>query len=214
MRPCLLATLVVALAAATRPSAAEEGVRSPPAALRALVPAGQELLAWRRADLDLDGQADVVFILQRAGSAPFDSDHGDEPRTLVVALGGTHGRLRVVVRNDQLVRCQNCGGTWPEPFEDLSAARGRFSLSHYGGSRWRWSDEWRFVYDRRARDWYLDVMSDGADSEDRGHLVRTYRRGRHFGALRLKDLSSETFLTQGLWPRVPPPPARRAPGRD
>lgn len=194
--------------------AAAEDDRPLPAALRALVPVGQEVLAWRRADLDLDGRPDVVFILQRAGSAPFDSERGDDPRTLVVALGDAQGRLRVVLRNDRLVRCQNCGGTWPEPFEALDAAPGRFKLRHYGGSRWRWSNEWRFVYDPRARDWYLDEMTDGADTEAHGHQLRTYRRGRHFGALRLRDLSSDTFLTQGLWPRVPRPPARRAPARD
>ncbi len=202
----------VGLTTVGTPRAQEE--RPPPAALRELIPSGQELLAWARADLNRDGRPDVVFILQPAGSHPYDGDRGDTPRSLVVAVGTPDGRLHEAARNNRLVRCQNCGGTWPEPFESLSARRGGFSLGHYGGSRWRWSDEWTFTWDAGRRDWLLTSHADGADTADDGHRVRTRQRGRHFGPLRLREVDGETFLTRQIWPRAPVPPARRVEERE
>lgn len=219
MKRCALPLLLAAtgLAAGAAPARAESPQEqpAPPAALLALIPAGQELLAWARADLNLDGRPDVVFILQPSGSHPYDGhDRGEQPRPLVVALGQSDGRLREASRNLTLVRCQNCGGTWPEPFESLSARRGSFSLGHYGGSRWRWSDAWTFTWDPARRDWLLSRHSDGADTEDQGHLLRQRRRGLHFGPLRLHQVDGDTFLTRQVWPHAPPPPARRDPQRD
>jgi hypothetical protein len=216
----LLAALALPAGAADAPAGDnadnvdDDPAATAPAALRALLPPGQELLAWRQADHNRDGRPDWVYILQNTGSHPYDDDRGDAPRSLLVALGRADGPPRVVARNDHLVRCQNCGGSWPEPFEALQAATGRFSLSHYGGSRWRWSDAWAFVWSPAHGDWLLDRVSDGADTPADGHRVRTYRRGQHFGSHRLRDVDSETFLARGLWPRVPKPPARRAPERD
>lgn len=182
-----------------------------PKALRALVPEGQEVLAWRRADLDRDGRPDLVFILQRTGSAPFDGDRGDAPRAMVVALADSRGRLRVAARNEGLVRCQNCGGTWPEPFDELLAHRGGFTLSHYGGSRWRWSESWRFDFDAHSRQWLLTTAEMGADTEEDGHQVRVYRRDRHFGRIRFDDFKGD--IESRRWQHVAPPRSRRSESR-
>ncbi len=57
---CGAALLALAGAAPARAAADEDNpsARRLPAALRALVPEGQEVLAWRRADLNLDGLPD------------------------------------------------------------------------------------------------------------------------------------------------------------
>ena len=185
-----------------------------PRGLHALVPAGLEVLAWRRADLNLDGHPDVVFILQAKGTTPFDGDRGDLPRPLLVALGHAGGALHVVARNDQLVRCINCGGSWPEPFDELTAEPGRFTLSHYGGSRWRWSERWRFDFDVQANTWYLSSLKAGADSAEDGHLVRTYLRGKHFKAFRFSLFRPDTFTAWQSGSTVPQPPAVRDDSRS
>lgn len=216
-QPLLLAAALLWGAAAHAGPADEDAAsaaRHLPRALRALVPAGQEVLAWQRADLNLDGHADMVFILQAQGTQPYDGDRGDQPRPLLVALGSAGGRLRVVARNDHIVRCKNCGGIWPEPFDGLSAERGRFTLSHYGGSRWRWSERWRFDFDAQAGTWFLSAVQAGADSEEEGHLVRTYVRGRHFRALRFSTLRPEDFTAWRSDSKVPQPRAVRDPNRS
>ncbi len=212
---CGAALLALAGAAPARAAADEDNpsARRLPAALRALVPEGQEVLAWRRADLNLDGLPDVVFVLQPRGTGAFDLERGDAARPLRVALADRRGRLRVVAGNDALVRCHNCGGTWPEPFDELSAERGRFTIRHYGGSRWRWSDSYRFDYDAKARAWFLSAVQAGADTPEDGHHVRTYVRGRHFGSHRLQDLQPDDFVTRHLRRGVPQPPAVRDPSR-
>jgi len=216
---CAAVCAVVLTAAAAAPAqAAQDSDETPgrhvPAALRALVPAGQELLAWQRADLNLDGRPDMVFVLQPLGSTAYDTERGDAQRPLRVALADARGRLRVVAGNDTLVMCHNCGGTWPEPFDSLVAEAGRFTISHYGGSRWRWSDSYRFDYDAQAKTWLLSAAQSGADTADNGHQVRTYVRGRHFGSHRLSRLDRESFWQRRTRPGVPEPRPVRDPSRS
>lgn len=216
---CFLAAAVVCLIpspALAEPDdddrqAQERAMDALPKGLRALVPDGHEVLAWRQADLDRDGRPDLVFILQRTGSVPFDGDRGDAPRAMVVALADSRGRLRVVAHNDGIVRCQNCGGTWPEPFDELLAHRGGFTLSHYGGSRWRWSESWRFEFDARSGQWLLAAAEMGADTEDEGHQVRVYRRNQHFGRIRFDDFKGD--IETRRWQHVAPPRPRRSDSR-
>lgn len=192
--------------------------RPPPAALLALVPAGWEVLAWQRADLNADGRPDLVYVLQpqRAAGAPAsagirpDVDDrlavDERPRPLVVALAAADGRLRVAARNDRVVRCRACGGVWPEPFEALTAWRGGFALAHYGGSGLRWSERWRFDHDARAGTWFVSAWVDGWDTPGREqHLHRTLVRGRHFGSVRFEQLDPEVFHTRQRWRHVPLP---------
>lgn len=182
----------------------DDDSRPVPAELAPFIEPRSSLMVWRHADLNRDGRKDYLFILERQGA------EGDDPpeerqRPLKIALRGADGRLHLVLSNEELVRCHNCGGTWPDPFDDLSAGTGTFTLAHYGGSRWRWSDRWRFDYDARANTWFLTRVELGADTEADGHQVRTYRRGRHFGAVRLKGFSQEQFFARHLRKNVPQP---------
>lgn len=211
-----LAALLLALAAAQAtaddaPPAVQATADDPPPAVQALVPAGWSLRAWAQADLDGDGRADAVLVIEPDPEAQPEPD-GNEARPLWVALAGRDGELSVVARNDRLVRCRQCGGTWPDPLDHLRAWRGGFALGHYGGTRWRWSDEWRFVHDAQARTWFLSRWQDGFDAADHsGHRLRSYRRGQHFGSVRFDRLDPDHFRQRQLWRHVRPPPARPAP---
>lgn len=174
------------------------------AELRALIEPGTRLFKYRVADLNRDGRPDLVYILHRLPPSPQDDELEERQRPLRIALRGADGRLRVVVNNETLVQCHTCGGIWPEPFDELSAGPGEFTVGHYGGSRWRWSDRWRFVYDAQARTWFLDRVQLGQDVEAGGHQVSTYVRGRHFGALRIDRFEREEFHTHHLRQGVPP----------
>ncbi len=169
-----------------------------PAALAPFVEPHSSLMAWRHVDLNRDGRKDYLFILER------EPPHADQPepeeqlRPLKIALTQPNGQLRLALSNDTLVMCHACGGTWPDPFDELTAKPGSFTLSHYGGSRWRWSNRWRFDYDSEANSWFLSVATIGEDSADKGHQVRTYQRGKHFGPLRLDRFDREQFMAHQL----------------
>lgn len=172
--------------------------------VRALVEPGTRLFKARVADLNLDGRPDLVYILHRLPPTPEGDELEERQRPLRIALRGADGRLRVVATNETLVQCHTCGGIWPEPFDELSARPGEFTVGHYGGSRWRWSDRWRFVYDPQARTWFLDRVQLGQDVEEGGHQVSTYVRGRHFGHHRIDRFERENFHTQHLRKGLPP----------
>lgn len=218
--PRLMLAHTVALVLLVPGSAAAQDSRPVPRALQALVPAGWSVLAWQRADLNADGRADLVYVLQRLRDAPapasartepdVDGDgdlaNAESPRPLVVALAAADGRLRVAARNDRIVRCRACGGVWPEPFEALTAWRGGFALAHYGGSGLRWSERWRFDHDAKAGTWFLSAWVDGWDTAGRAqHLHRTLVRGQHFGSVRFEQLDPEVFHKRQRWQHVPLP---------
>ncbi len=216
MAACALLAFTPSLARAddsTESGNEDEDSRRVPAELAPFIEPRSSLMVWRQVDLNRDGRKDYLFILERQGAEGEDPLE-DHQRPLKIALRGADGRLHLVLSNEELVRCHNCGGTWPDPFDDLSAATGTFTLAHYGGSRWRWSDRWRFDYDARANTWFLTKAELGSDTEADGHQVRTYRRGRHFGSVPLKGFSQEQFFARHLRKNVPQPKPVTDPNRS
>lgn len=195
-------------------SEADDSARPVPAELARFIEARSTMMAWRQVDLNRDGRKDYLFILERQPAQADGPEPEERQRPLKIALRGADGRLHLVLSNEELVRCHSCGGLWPDPFDELTARKGSFTLSHYGGSRWRWSDSWRFDYDARANTWFLTTVELGADTESEGHQVRTYRRGRHFGAIRLSGFSQDPFFARHLRKNVPAPRPVRDPNRS
>lgn len=167
-----------------------------PVALRALIEPTTSLLVWRRADLNLDGRLDYLFVLQRGATSVNEDPLFERQRPLKIALTQPNGKLRLVSGTDTLVMCGQCGGAWPDPFDELTAKTGSFTLSHYGGSRWRWSERWQFDFDRKANTWLLSVVTVGEDTPENGHQLQRYVRGRHFKNLPVAGFDREKFFAQ------------------
>lgn len=181
---------------------------TPPAAVLAHVDSGSEIVLWRRSDLDGDGRRDHLLVLQRQNRDPGDMDSPESRRTLKILLAQKSGALRVAAVNDRLVLCQACGGTWPDPLDEINVGRRTFTVAHYGGSRWRWSNRWRFDYAPASRRWMLTAVTEGHDTEQDGHLVRHYRQGRHFRPVPLETFNPDLFHGQYLRKGPAPRPVR------
>ncbi|HLL83401.1 MAG TPA: hypothetical protein VK420_12140 [Longimicrobium sp.] len=154
----LLPLLVAAwLAPATlAPATAQSkcrAVASLPAAVRPFVKRGTCAIELESKDLDLDGRGDYLLVLEQLQAGP-DPAFG-RSRSLLVLTASAGGRLREAARNDGVVLCSGCGGVWGDPFEGVTADRGRFTVEHYGGSAWRWRVDYTFAYSRRDRAWQL-----------------------------------------------------------
>lgn len=69
----------------------------------------------------------------------------DAARPLLLYKRTAGGPRSLIVRNDHLVMCQNCGGIFGDPYAGINFSADTLTLDHYGGSNWRWSVTHKFV---------------------------------------------------------------------
>jgi hypothetical protein len=169
-----------------------------PAELAPLMPARTTLLDQHAADLNGDGRADVVFVVEWLPKA---GDDDDGARTLFVALRQVDGSLKIVKHNDKIVFCRQCGGIWGDPYGGLIVSNGRFSVNHFGGSNWRWSNSFDFAYSRRDSSWQLVSVDEGSfhTSDPEKAKTRRYKPPRDFGKIDIADFDPEHF--KGVGPK-------------
>ena len=158
--------------------------------IQAALPAGQALLAWEVADLNRDGRPDAIMVSEAKTAG---EDEG--PRLLQVLLRQPDGKLKVAVRSERAVMCRQCGGVFGDPFEGIQTQAGGFSLLHYGGSNWRWREDFRFAWSRRDQTWQLvavDSLSYHTSEPDNGKKQHA-RPPRDFGLINLADFDYENW---------------------
>ena len=183
---------------ASRPVSWHEVVEVPPE-LRAFVEPKTLAISVSTADLDRDGDQDYVLVLERQDEKYLDLDSSDGQRPLLVIVRAADGSLGVAKRSERAVMCSTCGGVMGDPFMEVTAGPGTFSISHYGGSAWRWSADYRFNYSRRDATWQL-VEVKGASfhvNEPEKEELRRYTPPKDFGKIDIADFDPEDFEGKG-----------------
>ncbi len=178
-------TMALMLLAAQTSQAAK-----PTAEIQAALPASQALLAWAAADLNRDGRPDAILVSEAKAAG-----EDDGPRLLQVLLRQPDGKLKVAVRSERAVMCRQCGGVFGDPFEGIQTQAGGFSLLHYGGSNWRWREDFRFAWSRRDQTWQLvavDSLSYHTSDPDK-QSQKHARPPRDFGLINLADFDYENW---------------------
>ncbi|HEU0015659.1 MAG TPA: hypothetical protein VFQ45_18425 [Longimicrobium sp.] len=170
-----------------------------PAELVPFVPAGSRALCSVAADLDRDGLYDWVMVTEPAHDDVGDSAVDDHPRTLLVLLRESGGALHQAVRNDRVVLCYGCGGSF-DPFDALEAKAGMIKVYHFGGRGWRWRADYTFEYAPAVRTWRLAEVSEvEVHSGDPDNTMKQTRRGpRDFGEIDLAGFDPDMLLPPEL----------------
>lgn len=150
------AVLLTLSCSAVAISAQDPGI-AVPAKAAPFVEKGKIALALETADLNGDGFADYLLVVETPKA---DRDEpGDGIRTLLILTAGRNGDLKLAARNDKVVYCRTCGGVFGDPFAGITAKRNSFSVDNYGGSNWRWSDSYKFNYSRIDETWQLVLVA-------------------------------------------------------
>lgn len=159
--------------------------------LAQFVEAGTRALCAVPADLNGDGLQDWVLVLERMT----EPDVAEGQRTLLIVLRQSGDRLRVVKRNNRVVLCSACGGTF-DPFDRLSAGPGTFTVHHHGGSALRWGIAYTFHYSESGATWKLaevvEVNYHSSDAEGTLEEAR-YTRPYDFHEIDIADFDPETW---------------------
>lgn len=180
--------LVVALGASLAQAGAMD--EELPDELKPFVLKDHEAIDFAVGDLDGDGRADAVLILKGPDEIQ-QKDDMETHRPLLLLIRQPDGRLKQERRTDRLVYCRACGGVMGDPYMDTVVGKGRFTVSHYGGSAWRWGVDYTFAYDGARKDWFLDreqTVGFHAGDPDGTRTESTLTREQ------LGDLPIETFV--------------------
>lgn len=147
------------------------------------VPKGYDILRETIFDLNGDGIQDAILILKKIGEEETsDVRKFTEKRPLKILFGNASNTYSLSDENDKIVYCFDCGGIMGDPFVDVIAKEGMFTIQHYGGSAWRWSRNVSFKYDEKTEKWYLyEDARDSFHSTEPNKLTTKITNQKDFG---------------------------------
>lgn len=127
-----------------------------PAEVKPFVEKGTKAVALESADLNGDGMKDFILVLESENPTKSDEyDVDEDPRPLLILVRGNDKKLTLAKRNENIIMCPKCGGVWGDPFAGVIVGKNTFTVNHYGGSNWRWTEDYKFNYSRIDKTWQL-----------------------------------------------------------
>ncbi len=73
-----------------------------------------------------------------------------ETNRIIILLQKKNNLLKIIASNDALVLCKSCGGIFGDPYNGVSLNNNILSVSNYGGSAWRWSQNYTFRFQQES----------------------------------------------------------------
>lgn len=127
--------------------------------LEDFVPEGWKLLDSTELDFNEDGIIDYVGVLEEIlNDMEEDWTYQPSPRILfAIASDGTDGYC-LDFRDINLIRTRGEGGVFGDPYLPLTAEGTSFTTHTYGGSGWRWSEDYTYTY--REGIWRLTLSEE------------------------------------------------------
>ncbi|MCH9739219.1 MAG: hypothetical protein K0U38_00035 [Epsilonproteobacteria bacterium] len=130
--------------------------------VKQIIPKGYTVLNFTKGNLNRDKIDDAILILKREDENPENYSEASPKRPLYILVGKGDNRYTLVAENNNSVLGIFDGGVFGDPFEGVTIKNGYFSVEHYGGSSWRWTQIVTFKYNAKKKSWFLH--KDGGDS--------------------------------------------------
>lgn len=169
-----------------------------PAEVKPFIERNTVAIAVHDIDLNGDGLADYLLVLEKKNAATDETMSGQRPLLLLIRQPG--GALKLVKRNDRIVLCPRCGGAFGDPLESLTVGPKTFSVNHYGGSAWRWNNSYKFNYSRRDNTWQLVRVEEGsfnANDPEKTMKHKVFTPPKDFGKIDIADFDPENYRGRG-----------------
>lgn len=121
------------------------------------IPDGWILKDSAELDFNEDKKPDYVGVLEK------EWDENEEnrqwyPRILFAVRSTEAGDFQLDFQDENLIRARDEGGVFGDPYEPLTAEGVSFTTHSYGGSAWRWSEDYTYTYKKGT--WYLTASED------------------------------------------------------
>lgn len=118
--------------------------------LESFVPDGYEIMGKATGDFNNDGIKDIVMVIKRA------EEIATEEIRPILVLTGTASGYKLNARNTDFMLSWDGGGVYGDPYEGISLKDGLLTITHYGGSSWRWHQEMNFRFDTLQNEFLAD----------------------------------------------------------
>lgn len=165
--------------------------------LEDFVPEGWELLDSVTLDFNKDGTTDYVGVLEKILN-DMEEDWGEycsEPRILFAIASDRADGYRLDFQDINLIRTRGEGGVYGDPYLPLTAEGASFTTHAYGGSAWRWSEDYTYTY--REGIWHLTLSE---DIYGYGAYITSYSRDDWESGVGIrKEISSEFDDMEEYW---------------
>ncbi|NVN93495.1 MAG: hypothetical protein HXX11_23260, partial [Desulfuromonadales bacterium] len=114
----------------------------------------------------------------------------------LIVIRSADGSLNLVKRNNKVVYCSTCGGMMGDPFQGISARKKTITVSHFGGSAWRWATTTTFNYSRKDNTWQLVlVQNDSFHASDPENLTsKQHKPPRDYGKIDFAEFDPDNYL--------------------
>lgn len=158
---CFVGCLLVIFSCTSQPTkeSASVAIQTSDSSVVDFILPQHEILDTLKGNLNGDEFIDMLLLLRQ--QSEINSDENLK-RPLLILLGTATG-YRLGTISQTAVYCFLCGGVMGDPYTGMQIeSAGTFSISHYGGSNWRWTRNLTFRFDQEANDWFL--IADVAES--------------------------------------------------
>lgn len=153
------------------------------------IPENYTILDTISGNLNLDNYNDMVLVLKKNNEEKTsDVIENPEKRPLLILIGESNNKYKLVERNDNSVYCVDCGGMMGDPYMRTVIKQGYFSIEHYGGSAWRWTRIITYKYSKEDNNWFL--YKDGGkifNTSEPEKINETIKTTKDFGKVFFKD---------------------------
>ena len=167
--------------------------------LEDFVAEGWVLLDRVELDFNGDGFSDYVAVQQVEKDREIEEQnqgtHRIFPRILFAVAGDGEGKYHLDFQDENLIRCWSEGGVFGDPYLPLTAEGSSFSTHAFGGSGWKWSEDYTYTYSEGT---WIQTLS--VDSYGYGAYITSYREDNwETGVGVRKERSSEFDDMEKNW---------------
>lgn len=153
------------------------------------VPEGWEVFDSVELDFNKDGIPDYVGVLE---VPPVDMGdymmYQGKPRILfAIASDGTN-QYHLDFQDSNLIRTRGEGGVFGDPYLPLTGEGDSFTIHAYGGSAWRWSEDFTYTYQNGI--WYQTLSQ---STYGYGDYITSYKRDDYESGIGIRRKRSDEF---------------------
>ena len=170
---CLFFTSLLTITAQTKHETFLTVIEKLPTKISIHIPKGYQVLDTTFGNLNFDNYQDLIIVLKSPKEDT--SNNLDNPikRPLLILLGDNNNQYKLAFQNDNVVYCNVCGGMMGDPFNNITIKNGYFTVEHYGGSDWRWTEFITFKFDKTSKRFYLHREDSSSFNANNPNKVKT-----------------------------------------
>jgi len=155
--------------------------------IRKFISKGFVVLDQANGDINSDGLIDKILILRQTAEIT-----AEEKRPVLLLIRQKNNSYLKAFQNDNIILSLGDGGIHGDPYYGITINNGRFSLEHFGGSSWRWTQVITFAYDRNVKDWRLYSLSNSSwHSIGKLELTEERKNSTDFGKLTFAEFKNK-----------------------